>query len=89
MKDEERKTVKEELKKKVDEMSDEQLDRIAGGMNVLEEFKKEMDEAAKEMMEAMKMPCQTCGTAMIIKEKDGKRYLCCETCNKEYEIPNF
>ena len=31
MKDEERKAKKEELKKKIDEMSDEELDKVAGG----------------------------------------------------------
>ena len=65
MNDEERKAKKEELKKKIDEMTDEELDQVAGG-GYWDAIKKAADVAWNNALKLYK--CEICGKEFSIKE---------------------
>ena len=65
MNDEERKAKKEELKKKIDEMTDEELDQVAGG-GYWDVLKKAGDAAWNRVLKPYK--CEICGKEFSIKE---------------------
>ena len=75
MKDEERKIVKEELKKKIDEMSDEELDQIAGG--------KDIPYGTAKELKYVKWACPKCGSKNVINYDPGVWYqmrVACRDC---------
>ena len=65
MNDEERNAKKEELKKKINEMTDEELDNIAGG-GYWDAIKKATDGAWNKVLKPYK--CEICGSEFSIKE---------------------